>query len=190
MQNELIFETFPTLVTNRLNLVEVKQEHLKDIFKLYGDKLVTAFYNVKTFVHEEDGQKYIDWFIGRFKERLGIRWGISLKGGNEIIGTVGFNNFAYNHRASIGYDLQSKYWNHGYITEALISVIDFGFNKLEINRIEAEVMVGNVISEKVLRKLGFSNEGILRQWMYWDNKHFDMIMYSLLKSDFQNHTRA
>jgi ribosomal-protein-alanine N-acetyltransferase len=54
---------------------------------------------------------------------------------------------------------------------------------LKINRIEAEVMQGNYASEKLLTKIGFNKEGILRQWMYWNDKHFDMTMYSLLQSD-------
>lgn len=58
------------------------------------------------------------------------------------------------------------------------------FNNLEINRIEAEVMQGNVASEAVLGKLGFKNEGVLRQWMYWNGNHYDMTMFSLLIKDY------
>ncbi|MDR1403310.1 MAG: GNAT family N-acetyltransferase [Tannerellaceae bacterium] len=63
------------------------------------------------------------------------------------------------------YDLQREYWNNGYITEALKVVIDFGFNSLEINRIEAEVMQSNVASEKVLEKPGFKNERIFNAFL-------------------------
>jgi ribosomal-protein-alanine N-acetyltransferase len=66
----------------------------------------------------------------------------------------------------------------------LETVIDFGFNSLEINRIEAEVMQGNIVSEKVLEKSGFKNEGVLRQWMYWNGNYYDMTMFSLLKKDY------
>ena len=83
----------------------------------------------------------------------------------------------------MGYDLHVDYWNKGYITEALSEIVNFGFDTLEINRIEAEVMQGNVASERVLSKLGFTKEGILRDWMYWNNKHYNMVMYSLLKND-------
>jgi ribosomal-protein-alanine N-acetyltransferase len=54
---------------------------------------------------------------------------------------------------------------------------------LKINRIEAEVMQGNIASEKVLEKAGFKKECLLRDWMFWNDKHYDMIMYSLLKED-------
>lgn len=178
-----MLDTFPTLHTGRLALIEIKQEHLGDIFKLFSDNKVTQFYNVVTLTKEEEAQKFIDWFRNRFAAKSAVRWGISLKGHNSIIGTIGFNNFTKRHRANLGYDLQAGFWNKGYATEALKVVIDFGFNELNINRIEAEVMQGNTASERVLTKLGFIREGILRQWMYWSDKHYDMTMFSLLKSD-------
>jgi ribosomal-protein-alanine N-acetyltransferase len=101
-----MFDTFPTLHTDRLDLVEIKQEHLNDIFKLFSDSRVTQFYNIVTLTKEEEAQKIIDWFHSRFTDKSGIRWGITLKGHSNIIGTIGFNNFTKRHRANIGYDLQ------------------------------------------------------------------------------------
>lgn len=178
--NSNIFSTFPILQTERLDLIEIKQKHLTDIFKLFSDDNVTKFYNINTLTIEKDAQKYLDWFKTRFNEKLGIRWGIALKDKTDIIGTIGFNNFTKNHRANIGYDLQKDYWNNGFISESLTSVIKFGFEKLEINRIEAEVMPGNIYSEKALIKFGFIREGLLRDWMLWNEMHYDMIMYSLI----------
>ena len=136
-----------------------------------------------TLVEKQEAQKYIDWFRMRFEEGLAVRWGISLKGQDSIIGTIGFNNFIKGHRASIGYDLQYKQWNRGFLTEALNEIVNFGFTTLEVNRIEAEVMQGNLPSERVLEKAGFKKEGILRQWMLWNGNYYDMTMYSLLKTD-------
>src|SRR3954447_2916618 len=129
-------DTFPTLHTERLDLVEIRQKHLGDIFKLFSDEKVTKYYNVVTLTKKSEAQKYIDWFRTRYAEKAAIRWGISLKGRDCIIGTVGFNNFTKRHRANLGYDLQSEYWNNGYVAEALKAVIDFGFRELDINRIE------------------------------------------------------
>ena len=180
-----MFDTFPSLQTNRLDLIEIKQDHLSNIFKLFSDKKVTQFYNVVPLTNEDEAQKFIDWFQNRFAEQVGLRWGISLIGHNNIIGTIGFNNFTKQHRANIGFDLQVDFWNNGYLTEAIKKVTEFGFNKLDINRIEAEVMKGNNASERVLTKCGFKNEGVLRQWMYWNNKYYDMTMFSLLQSDYK-----
>jgi ribosomal-protein-alanine N-acetyltransferase len=176
--------TFPTLTTEHLALVEIQQSHLSDIYLLFSDRKVTEYYNLLPLKEEQDGQKLLDWFRNRFKDGLGIRWGIALKGTSTIIGTIGFNNFTAKHQANIGYDLQSAYWNRGYMTEALRIIIDFGFNELDVNRIEAEVMQGNVISEKLLEKLNFRRDGVLRQWMLWNEQYYDMTMYSLLRTDY------
>lgn len=178
-----VFQTFPVLHTERLDLIEIKQRHLNDLFKIFGNPAVTSFYNVTTLEKEAEAQQFINHFRNRFNEGAAIRWGLALKGCNTIIGTLGYNNFTKHHRANIGYDLLPEFWNNGYITEALKAVLRFGFDQLYINRIEAEVMQGNVASERVLEKLGFKKEGVLRQWMYWNNKHFDMNMFSLLRSD-------
>ena len=185
-KTKFTLDIFPILKTERLDLVEIKQSHLTDLYKLFGDENVTRFYNLLPLTHEQEAQKSIDWFQSRFKDKLGIRWGIALKGEEQIIGTLGFNNFTKLHRANIGFDLQSAHWNNGIISESLKTIINFGFHKLEINRIEAEVMQGNVTSEKVLKKLNFKNEGVLREWMFWNEKHYDMTMYSLLKSDHED----
>ena len=182
-QTETELTTFPAIHTNRLELVEIRQHHLKNIYDLFADENVTRFYNLLPLTVESDAQKFIDWYQNRFKEKLGIRWGISLKGEQDIIGTIGFNNFTKRHKANIGYDLQPDYWNKGIMTEALRAVINFGFNQLEINRMEAEVMQGNVNSEKLLLKLNFLKEGVLREWMLWNDNYYDMSMFSLLKSD-------
>ena len=182
--NLKIFDAFPAFQTNRLDLVEIEQKHLSDLFELFSNNDVTRYYNIETLTKKNEAQKLIDWFQTRFKEKLGIRWGIALKDESKIIGTIGFNNFTKGHRANIGFDLQKDYWNKGYITEVLNVVIDFGFSKLGINRIEGEVMQGNLISEKVLVKKGFKREGVLRQWMLWNGNHYDMTMYSLLKKEF------
>lgn len=179
----IILESFPILETSRLDLIEIKQDHLPDLFELFSDENVTRYYNIKTLTEENEAQKFVDWFQSRFKDKLSVRWGIALKSEKKIIGTIGFNNFTKEHRANLGYDLQKKYWNKGYMTESLNAVIEFGFKVLEINRIEAEVMQGNIISERVLEKLGFKKEGILRQWMFWNGNHYDMSMYSLLRTE-------
>jgi len=175
---------FPELKTERLQLIQITQSHLEDYYQLFSDERVARYYNILPFSEQKDAQKYIDWFESRFNEGLGIRWGIALKGEKNIIGTLGFNNYKENHRANIGYDLRFDFWNKGLMTEALRAVIAFGFNELGINRMEAEVMMGNAASERVLGKLGFKREGALREWMYWNDRYYDMIMFSLLKYEY------
>jgi [ribosomal protein S5]-alanine N-acetyltransferase len=173
-------DIFPLLHTERLALIPIRQHHLPDLFALFSNEEVTRFYNLVPLKAPADAQKILDHFQSRYATKSGIRWGISL-GADRIIGTLGFNNFTANHRSNIGYDLLPQYWNKGFMTEALRAIIAFGFEQLGVNRIEAEVMPGNLSSEKVLEKLGFVKEGLLRDWMLFDGKHFDMHMFALLK---------
>ena len=77
---------FPVLKTERLELVEIQQIHLHDIYLLFSDQDVTEFYNLLPLKSEQEGQRLLDWFRSRFNEGLGIRWGIALKGKTSIIG--------------------------------------------------------------------------------------------------------
>jgi ribosomal-protein-alanine N-acetyltransferase len=176
--------TFPTLHTERLDLIEITQEHLSDLFALFGDENVVRFYNLLPFQNESEGNRIIELFQTRFTNQTGIRWGIALKHTTNINGTIGYNTYTTNHKATIGYDLKAFHWNKGLTTEALQKIIQYGFNELQINRIEAEVMQGNLTSEKVLTKLNFIKEGVLRDWMYWNEKHYDMSLFALLRKDF------
>lgn len=82
-------------------------------------------------------------------------------------------------RADLGYDLRPEYWNSGIMTEALGAVIDFTFNKIQVNRIEASVSNENNASIRVLEKLGFVKEGVLRKRSYWGGSYHDMVMLSI-----------
>jgi len=175
-------KTFPVLNTDRLELIEIGDDHLEDLYQIFGDPEVTKFYNLKTLTKDSEAQLVLDNFQSKYRSGIGIRWGIALKGEKTIMGTIGFNNFTKGHRASIGYDLKKKHWNKGFISEALKEIVLFGFNILEVNRIEAEVMPGNTYSEKALLKTGFGKEGLLREWMFWNGKHYDMIMFSILRN--------
>jgi ribosomal-protein-alanine N-acetyltransferase len=72
------------------------------------------------------------------------------------------------------------------MTEALRSIIGWGFHSLKLNRIEAMVMIENIASIKLLEKSGFLEEGILREYGFWKGKFHDLRLFSLLKKDYTN----
>jgi [ribosomal protein S5]-alanine N-acetyltransferase len=71
------------------------------------------------------------------------------------------------------------------MVEAAAKVIQFGFEKMELNKIEASCMVENVQSQRVLQKLGMRLEGISRQKYFIKGKFRDMANYSILKSEYE-----
>lgn len=176
---------FPILYTERLNLIEIKPAHLTDLYLLYGSRKNANYHNLFVIKNTQEAQLLVDFLQKRFEEKAGIRWGITLKSNQHVIGTVGFNSFAKKHRANISYNIHPNYRNCGYMSEALRTVIRFGFEHLEINRIEAEIIKQYSESGRILEKFNFKNEGILRQWLLWNGLYHDVIMYSLLKEEYE-----
>ena len=175
---------FPILATSRLELIEIEAHHQDQMFALYSDENVTQYFDLLPLKTKEEAQREIDFYRKRYADGIGIRWGIAFKESSEIIGTIGYNKIIPNHKGRIGYDLQTQYWGQGIMSEALNAIIAFGFETQNIVRIEAEVMQGNTGSEKLLEKCQFKKEGVLQQWMYWNEKYYDISMFALLKSDY------
>lgn len=173
-------DQFPVLHTPRLHLIEINHLHQPDLFYLLTDKRVTEYYHVIPLQEVADVRKVIDFLNQRFRDKAGIRWGIALEGRDELIGMIGFNSFVPGHKGVLVFALVQEYWGKGYMTEAITAVVAYGFDHLELQRIEAEVLPGNKASEKILEKTGFHHEGLLQQWMLWDNKAYDINMYALL----------
>lgn len=185
MENEM-FNTFPVLSTERLYLREIKQEDVESIYKLLSDPEVIKYDSFELFTNLAQAENLIKWFNEEFDEKRAIFWGISLKDKAEIIGFCKCEIEIPKVRADIGYDLRTEYWNMGIMTEALSEIVDFTFKTLKVNRIEAAVSTENSGSIRVLQKLGFIKEGILRQRSFWRGSFNDMVMFSILKKDHCN----
>lgn len=107
-----------------------------------------------------------------------------MKNNPEIIGFCKCEIEIPKVRADFSYDLSPKYWNKGIMTEALSAIMNFTFNSLNVNRIEATVSTENIASIRLLEKLDFIKEGILRERSYWRGSCHDMIMFSILKKEY------
>jgi [ribosomal protein S5]-alanine N-acetyltransferase len=174
----------PVLETERLILREIVPGDAAALFEIFSSDDVTRFYDLATFTDISQAEQMIARMAARNAAGEAVRWGITLKDIDRVIGTSGFNSFMRPwSRAGIGYDLAAAYWNRGYATEALRAMLHYGFVQENLNRIEALVMPGNDASVRVLAKLGFQREGILRQYGYWKNEYWDLQMFSLLRSE-------
>jgi RimJ/RimL family protein N-acetyltransferase len=108
------------------------------------------------------------------------------KATNDLIGDVELSyidllNRASNIRIQISND---KYLSKGYGTEAMKLLLDYGFGVYNLHRIELEVYSYNSRAIRAYEKLGFKQEGIKRECMYYNHEHHDTIMMGLLKSEF------
>ncbi len=82
-----------------------------------------------------------------------------------LAGAVSLHINAAHHRGELGFWVGLPFWNRGYATEASGALLDFGFNELDLNRIQARHMTRNPSSGRVMEKLGMKSEGIQRQHM-------------------------
>jgi ribosomal-protein-alanine N-acetyltransferase len=134
-----------------------------------------------------DSINFLRIITQQYENCLPSPWGIVYKENSKLIGTIGFHVWSQpNFYAEVGYALSKDYWNRGIMTEALNAVMDFGFNRLNLNRIEATCMLNNAASERVMMKCGMKYEGILLQKLFAKDKFHDLKLYAILKSDFLN----
>ncbi len=170
-------------------LDEITHEDLESIFNIFSNDQVTKYYDLESFESLEQATGLIELLQAKFKASCGLRWAIRLVGSDTCIGTCGFNSWNKKYQSTvIGYDLNQDYWNKGIMTESLKSIIAFAFNGglacKKINRIQADIVPDNKASEQVLRKLGFEEEGLLRESAYWKNSFQNLKCFSLLRRDF------
>jgi len=100
------------------------------------------------------------------------------------VGIYKINNIDWvNHSQDIGLDVYKVHRNQGYGVKVLEAGVDFGFEILNINRINTEILESNVASQKLAAKGGFIREGIKRQCVYKCGNYLDSLLYSMLKED-------
>ena len=188
MNLDVVFGTFPRLETENLVLRELHSGDAESLFATLGDKEVTEFYDDEVFTDIAQASEQLEaWAVG-FKARRGVRWGITQRGNDKIVGTCGYYGVHSRHkRAGIGYELARSFWRQGIMTEALGAIIEFGFKRIGLNRIEAVAMPENEGSVRLLRGMGFSQEGLLREYENWGDKgHVDLMMFSLLSREYRD----
>ena len=184
------FMDFPELTTARLLLTKITSSDSESLYNLFSNPDVVKFYDLEPFTDISQAEMLIALFESRYNTASGIRWAIRTNLSGELIGTCGFNSWSEKMRnATIGYDLQPDYWNKGISTEALFEILRVAFVGLlpcgPLHRIQADTIPGNVASEKVLKKLGFKEEGIRRESVYVKGQYHDMKCFGILRTDFK-----
>lgn len=175
--------TFPILATERLILRQLAAADAQDYFLFMSDEENIRYYNPAPMTQLEQAEKSIERHQRRFAQQEALRWGIALKGENRVIGTGGYSWDAENHAAGPSYILAKPYWKQGIMTEALTAMIQFGCEPIHVHRIEARVASPNRASARLLEKLGFQEEGRLRDCQYVNNQFVDESMFALINSN-------
>ncbi|WP_142829647.1 GNAT family N-acetyltransferase [Planococcus soli] len=178
---------FPTIESKRLILRQATEEDAENVLAYLSNEKVTRHMGIEPFESRQDAIDEISWYRSIFEKNTGIRWGITLKGQDKVIGSCGFLNLkAQHHRSEIGFELSEEYWGIGIASEAFQAVIAYGFETMNLQRIEALVEPANISSQKLVEKQVFQKEGLLRSYEFTAGKYDDLYMYSLLKQEFSS----
>ncbi len=120
-----------------------------------------------------------------------LQLGVERCDDQALIGTCTlFHLDAQCRRAEIGYALRHDTWGQGYMQEALLAVLGYGFEVLQLNRIEADIDPRNLASAKILLRLGFVCEGVLRERWIVNGEKSASAFYGLLAADWNAQQRC
>jgi len=175
-------KTWPRLTTDRLVLRPFCLEDAKDVQRLAGDRDVAATTNVPHPYEDGVAEKWIGGHEAAFQQGSRMVFAITLRSG-ELVGAIGMSINEKHRRGELGYWIGKAFWNNGYCTEAVRTVVRYGFEEHGLNRIEARHMTKNPASGRVMEKAGMQLEGILRQQVLkWDSFE-DLVIYGILAAD-------
>jgi ribosomal-protein-alanine N-acetyltransferase len=182
--NTSVFKIFPKLESKRLYFRRMNLSYAKDIHQIRSNNDVMKFMDVTRTKSVNDAKRLIRNVREDYKNEKGVSWAIIEKNLKSFIGYAGFWRMQPQHcRGEIGYALKPEYWGKGFMTEALKTIIDFGFHKMNLHSIEANVNPKNQKSKKLLKRLGFRKEAYFRENYLFEGKFLDSEIYSLLKKD-------
>lgn len=175
---------FPSLETNRLRLRQSTSQDSQDIYAVFSDPKVTEFHNLTTFELVDEAVGVIERRAKTFTSGQGIRWAIELKPVHRVIGSCGFSWHPDPaiKGAEIGYELASEHWRKGIMSEALATILKYGFETRALEFVIAQVMLENVSSKGLLEKLGFKSQQIIEKGGFWKGEHHDLEQF-LLEQD-------
>lgn len=178
-------DSIPRLETERLKLRAIFPADVQAVFELMSDPRVVQHHELEPFETIQQSRSLIADFTKWFQNDQAVRWGIVRKDNQELIGSCCFDTFHLKYQSvNLGYNIRSDQWGQGYATEAVNKIIQYAFEHGivgPVNRIQAITVPANTPSEKVLKKLGFEKEGLMRQYGFWKGKFHDMNLFSLIK---------
>ena len=175
-----------TLSSERLLLRGLERSDAVDLLDLYADPQVMRYWNHAPWTTLDQAHAAIAEAQSDYASGVSLHLAIVHRSSGALLGSCALYGFVPQHRsAAIGYLLSRPHWGQGYLSEALQLLLDYGFDELGLNRIEADVDPRNEASAKALQRLSFHHEGKLREHWFVNGQVRDTALYGLLCSDWQ-----
>lgn len=177
----LNFTPFPALSTERLQLKQITPDDAPALLVLRSNQEVMKYIDRSLAASTDDVLQLIQAITDALQKNNGVTWGIFLKEGSPLMGTIGFWQIQKEHdRAEIGYLLHPSLQGKGLMQEAMKAVLQYGFQTMNLHSVEANVNPANAASIKILERNGFVREAYFRENYFYNGKFLDSMIYSLL----------
>lgn len=177
------------LIGERTQLRELRSSDGPDLLTIVGDDRVTQFMSFDSRSADQ-AQASIDGAIERAKNdpRLEFYLAITRAGDDRLIGTCRLALAGAHGAAKLGYSIAAEHWGNGYATDAARTMLDYGFDSLELHRVTAAIGPENAASHAVVKRLGFTREGVLREHVFTNGAWRDSVLYSVLSPEWSRRT--
>ena len=173
--------------SERLLLRWLDEADLPELFAIYSDAEVMRYWSSPPYTYMAQAELLLADVRAGYASGNLLELGIQRLSDQAMIGTCTLHSFQRtSRRAEVGYALGRPYWGQGYMQEALRLLIDYAFTALDLNRLEADIDPRNLASAKTLERLGFRQEGLLRQRWIVDGEVSDTAFYGLLRGEWRN----
>ena len=156
---DFMWDKIPSLITPRLHLRALTPHDRHDLLAMYGDPEVMCYTSDLPFPDLTFVDQLLDSVATLFQQRESLEWGITLTTGSQVIGTCGLHSFnKRRNTAEVGCILHRAYWGQSLMRAALEIVIEFGFTRLRLDRLHADIDAPNSRSIRLFQRLGFRSE--------------------------------
>ncbi|WP_201714301.1 GNAT family N-acetyltransferase [Rossellomorea arthrocnemi] len=177
-------EKYPVFETERLVLRQITMNDVNFLYDLYTSENVLRYFGMSPIESKDVAVSMVENYEKHLESGGPMRFAIVEKKTKKMIGTCGFHGISKAYkRCEIGYDLIPEHWGKGIMGEALTPLLNFLFTDKGMNRAGAVIVPYNKASSRVVEKLGFKQEGLLREYILQDDQAYDAYMYSLLKKE-------
>ncbi|ANE48168.1 hypothetical protein SY83_19830 [Paenibacillus swuensis] len=179
---------FKHIIEPGLHLQILEKRHAQEVLNMIEKNrsyLAEWLPWAETTTKVEHMEGFIETELHRFAKNNGFTSGIFIE--NQFCGCIGIHPINWNDRhVSIGYWLGEDFQGKGIMTKANKAIHNYIFDELDLNKIHIQACAGNVKSQTIPQRLGFTQEGILRQYQLLNGVYHDHFVYGLLKEERTN----
>jgi ribosomal-protein-alanine N-acetyltransferase len=191
------FQGLPVIETDRLILRQITQSTSdgRDSLEFINDYSVYRFWGLYDEALDKNGHRrpkkkikldyHYNATMKEYKARRELCWLMELKDTGKVIGEIVLYDFRLKKQADIGYRINKNYWGKGFAPEAGAAMVKTAFELMDLNRLQIRCFTNNHGSIRVAQKLGFAQEGMIRQGAIV-NVMTDYYIFGLIRQDYIN----